>query len=184
MVHRKSCGTRAPLARQTRASVATWFPLTLSMVLAGILCAPACQRPPQVSSESSAIRSAPRHDLGQDEEAGGHTLKRHVGRSDDELRERLSREPSIAAASTYSDRGSAEQVIGLTLERNRDKIDRWLSRPGGHPNLVLDYDGSQPIGRTLRRGEDRAQPCSRAVVILKWSGRGEYYVLTSYPECR
>ena len=160
-----------------------------AFLVAAILLAAACQRPPRegaASSHAADLRSAPRHDLGEDEEAGGHTLRRHVGRSDDDLRDRLAHEPNLAAASTYRDRETAERVVGLTLQQNHDKIDRWLSRPGGHANLVLDYDGdsAQSIGRTLRRGETRAQPCSRAVVILKWSGAGEYYVLTSYPECR
>jgi hypothetical protein len=61
-----------------------------------------------------------------------------------------------------------------------------LNRPGGHPNLVLDYRGdpSHPIGSTLDRGERVARPCSDAVVVLRWDGDGRYHVLTSYPECR
>ena len=68
----------------------------------GILLAAGCQRPPREDGTSSSrllsgeLKSAPRHDLSQDEEAGGHTLRRHVGRSDDQLRERLQREPNIA----------------------------------------------------------------------------------------
>jgi hypothetical protein len=51
---------------------------------------------------------------------------------------------------------------------------------------VLDYDGDQahPIGRSLRRGTDRAEPCVHATIVLKWAGSYDYYVLTSYPECR
>lgn len=166
--------------------------LAVAIVLAAFLLSVACQRPPREGTASSTaqgstdLRFAPRHDLTPDEEAGGHTLRRHVARTDDQLRERLEREPNIAAASTYVDRETAERAVGLVLDHNRDKIARWLSRTGGHPNLALDYNGdpAQPIGRTLRRGEDRPQPCSQAVVILKWSSASEYYVLTSYPECR
>jgi hypothetical protein len=76
--------------------------------------------------------------------------------------------------------------VGVALQQNRDKIDRWLDRSGGHPNLVIDYDGdaSLPIGRSLARGADEPQPCAHATVVLKWTGPNEYYVLTSYPECR
>jgi len=39
------------------------------------------------------------------------------------------------------------------------------------------------VGRSLRRGEKVPVPCTRAVVILRWSVDAEiYYVLTSYPE--
>jgi hypothetical protein len=76
--------------------------------------------------------------------------------------------------------------VGLALQQNRDKIDRWLNRSGGHPNLVIDYDGeaSHPIGRSLRRDAEEPQPCAHATIVLKWMAPNEYYVLTSYPECR
>ncbi|HET8666471.1 MAG TPA: RNase A-like domain-containing protein [Terriglobales bacterium] len=151
----------------------------------------ACGRPPanladtigteQKSAESSSKASP--HDLSADEARGGHTLKRHVGRTDDELLERLSGE-HIGAASTYSDRGAAEAVVGAALVQNRDRIRRWLLRKGGHPNLVLDYDSDRPVGRTLHRGDPQAQPCSHAILVLKYDGLNQYHVLTSYPECR
>jgi len=164
---------------------------SFAAVLVLVLSFSGCQRPPTDSADAHAssarpYRSSPRPDLSQDEAAGGHTLSKHVGRTDDELRQRLAREQNITAASTYTDRETAERVVGTVLEQNRDKIARWLSRPGRHPNLVLDYDGdpAHAIGRTLRRGENTPQPCSHAVVILRWRGDSEYYVLTSYPECR
>jgi toxin YxiD len=164
------------------------LPATILML---ILALTACQRPADEAfnqntpSSTGPLRSGPRHDLSRDEEAGGHTLRKHVGQTDEQLRERLKREPNVAAASTYTDRDTAERVLGLALEENRDKIGRWLSRSSRRPNLVLDYDGdpARPVGRTLRRGESRPRPCSRALVVLRWSGDREYYVLTSYPEC-
>jgi hypothetical protein len=162
-------------------------PLTFCLILS------ACQAPSRPVSEtpagpSKAEASGPTvsRDLAQDEAAGGHTLKKHVGRTDEQLQERLMRERNIAAASTYTDRSTAEHAVGVALQENHDKIDRWLARPGGHPNLVLDYDGSPsaPIGRTLRRGQSSTEPCSHAVVVLKWDGGSSYHVLTSYPECR
>ena len=72
---------------------------------------------------------------------------------------------------------------GKPSKGNREKIQRWLEREGGHPNLVLDYDSDHPVGRTIRRGEEQAEPCSHALVVLKWDGERQYHVLTSYPEC-
>ena len=142
--------------------------------------------PTQDSAGVARTASGPTHDLSQDEAAGGHTLEKHVGRSDDQLRTRLRRERRISAASTYTDRETAERVVGTVLQQEQSKINRWLAREGGHPNLVLDYDGdaSHPIGRTLRRGDDQTSPCSHAVLVLKWTGPTDYYVLTTYPECR
>jgi Bacterial CdiA-CT RNAse A domain len=149
----------------------------------------ACSQAPQTPSEPShaAVRqeeSTSAHDLSADEEMGGHTLQRHIGRTDAELQERLERERHISAASTYTDRETAEHVVAEAIRLNQDRIQRWLQRPGGHPNLVLDYHGDQPVGRVLNRGESHSVPCSNAVVVLKWAGPNRYYVLTSYPECR
>ena len=43
------------------------------------------------------------YDLEADEALGGHTMARHVGRTDAQLAERLQRERDISAASTYTD---------------------------------------------------------------------------------
>ena len=103
-----------------------------------------------------------------------------------ELRERLQREPDISAASTWNDRASAESAVGTAVAQQNSRIDRWLQRQNGPPNLVLDYDGdpAHPFGRTLRRGEEQVQPCSHASIVLKSDGPNDYHVLTAYPECR
>lgn len=156
-----------------------------ALLLSGVLSA--CQRAGQTNSDHEGrardIHSVAR-DLSQDEAAGGHTLRRHVGRSNSELQDRLNHEPDISAASSYTDRGIAEHVVGTVLEEAQPGIERWLNRPGGHPNLVLDYRGGHPIGSTLHRGETVARPCSDAIVVLRWDGDRRYHVLTSYPECR
>src|SRR6266550_3204246 len=85
----------------------------------------------------------PSRDLAHDESAGGHTLRKHVGQTDEQLRDRLREEGNISAASTWNDRASAEHAVGLTLDQDHDRINRWLSHSGGHRNLVLDYDGDQ-----------------------------------------
>lgn len=166
-------------------------------VMCLLLTALACQQPSQTNhtgqnpaSSAPSAATAPAasaiHDLSKDEAAGGHTLKKHVGRTDNQLRQRLRHERNISAASTYTDRAAAEMVVGAMLLQEQAKIRRWLNSTGGHPNLVLDYDGNpaHPIGKTLRRGEDQSQPCSHALAVLKWTGPNDYYVLTTYPECR
>lgn len=138
--------------------------------------------PPRQPVERVALDTNKRHDLGRDESLGGHTLQRHVGRTDAELRDRLQSE-DISAASTYSDRVTAEMAVAAAIRENADKINRWLQRPGGHSNLVLDYDSNSPIGRSMRRGETLSFPCSHAVAVLKFVSSNDYYVLTSYPDC-
>jgi hypothetical protein len=135
-----------------------------------------------------ASRAAPaadaRYDLPRDEARGGHTLARHVGRTDADLRERLRREPGISAASTYTDRATAERVVARTLARQRSRVDQWLARKGQRPNLAVDYrgDGRETIGRSLTRRSPQPILCTNAVVVLRWDGGRGFIVLTSYPE--
>jgi hypothetical protein len=165
-------------------------PLTRALLALAVLSTlTACTRPPAPESGPAAAAepfTAARHDLSQDEAAGGHTLRKHVGRTDDELRARLRHEHNISAASTWNDRESAEAAVGAALTDQSSKISRWLGRDS-HPNLVLDYDGdpaAHPFGRTLRRNADQVEPCAHAVIVLKWDGGNSYHVLTAYPECR
>jgi hypothetical protein len=126
-------------------------------------------------------------DLERDEWRGGHTLARHVGLSDADLRARLRRERRITAASTWNDRQTAERIVAATIARSQIEVDRWRRRGIPRPNLALDWKGPDVIGRTLSRGARRAEPVSCATVVLRARppDDADYYVLTSYPEpCR
>ena len=123
-------------------------------------------------------------DLSIDESLGGHTLARHVGKTDAQLAERLRREPQISAASTYTDRATAERAVGGALTSSSGELSSWSKRKGRRPNLVLNYvsrDG--PLGRSMTRRARAAVSCVRAIVVLRWDERrNRFYVLTSYPE--
>jgi hypothetical protein len=125
-----------------------------------------------------------RYDLERDEQRGGHTLDRHVGRTDAELQERLERERNISAASTWTDRATAEQVVAEALRAENRRIESWMRRGERRPNLALHYDAGRAIGRSLRRGENQVVQCTSAVIVLKTSGSDSFYVLTTYPEAR
>jgi hypothetical protein len=151
------------------------------VLMAGLL---SCQSQPRAGAEPAHQKDTPR-DLSIDDARGGHTLKRHVGRTDDQLRERLQHEKNISAASTYSDRETAERVVGTAIQNNRDKVQRWMERGERRPNLVLDYtEPSDAIGRVMNRGAMGSVPCDHAIMVLRADGATDYYVLTSYPECR
>jgi hypothetical protein len=135
--------------------------------------------PSGTSAQQTATTS---RNLSRDESLGGHTLARHIGKSDDELRERLQHE-RVSAASAYTDLASAERAVGAAIAANEQRIHEWTTKSGGHPNLALDYESPEPIGRTLRRGQASSTPCSHALVVLKWRPPSDYFVLTSYPEC-
>jgi len=125
----------------------------------------------------------PGRDLSVDESRGGHTLARHVGKTDEELLQRLRREPQISAASTYTDRASAEGVVFAALAAGGRSFDAWRRRTGRRPNFVFHYSANRVIGRSMSRRRSSSEPCEDAVVVLRWDDRrGDFYVLTSYPE--
>jgi hypothetical protein len=123
-----------------------------------------------------------RYDLERDERRGGHTLEKHVGRTDEELRERLERERNISAASTWTDREAAEETVSDALREEHYKIERWEARGYPRANLALHFDAGREIGRSMRHGQAASSPCTEAVIVLKADGTNSFYVLTTYPE--
>jgi hypothetical protein len=130
---------------------------------------------------ASVVFASTGRDLSADEAAGGHTLARHVGRSDAELAERLARESSLAAASSFEDRATAERAVGAVLAAERERIDAWLNRRRDETLAISWSGGGDPVGRLLERGAASAQPVKGARVVLRRRGAG-YFVLTAYPE--
>jgi hypothetical protein len=192
-----------PPAGRRRAPIraTAWLGLLTLVLQVACQAATPASPPPQASSapapaQAAETREAPAppasrapaadntgYDLARDEARGGHTLARHVGRTDAQLRDRLQRE-QISAASTYTDRATAERVVARTLARQRSRVDQWLARKGSRPNLALDYrgDGREAIGRSLTRRSSQTIPCTAAVVVLRWDGGRGFIVLTTYPE--
>ncbi len=152
---------------------------TQGAVTAARSTTPRPTRTPTTRSATTAAGAA--YDLEADEQRGGHTLSRHVGKSDAELKARLARETEISAASTYTDQDAAELTVGQALAKNRAKVTSWEKRSGERPNLALRFTSSAVIGRSLERGARQAADTKKAVVVLKWTGR-DWFVLTSYPE--
>jgi filamentous hemagglutinin len=134
-------------------------------------------------ARTATLPASQARDLTQDEERGGHTLSRHVGKSDTDLRARLQREPEISAASSYVDQAAAEATVGKALADNRKKVDDWAKSGSSRPNLVLRVSMKDVIGRTIERGARAPVDVTAAVVVLRADGAG-WYVLTSYPEDR
>ena len=143
------------------------------------------EKPPTPTASASRDNTVAVRDLSVDESMGGHTLARHVGKTDRDLADRLRREPEISSASTYTDRRIAERTVGAALASVDGKLAAWQRRSGRRPNLVLHFvdPRRQPVGRSLSRGRQASVSCDRVLVVLRWDERaGRFYVLTSYPE--
>src|SRR5690349_666382 len=90
-------------------------------LLAACLCwfagcnAPPAPAPARGASTENSSKPGAAFDLAANESRGGHVLRRHVGKTDGDLQARLMDERNISAASTYTDRATAESVIAETL---------------------------------------------------------------------
>ncbi|EEM07446.1 hypothetical protein bmyco0003_58410 [Bacillus pseudomycoides] len=112
----------------------------------------------------------------------GHLIKKHIGKTDAELLQRLQNDSRITGSSTFTDRATAEKVANATLsDPNNQRIIRdWLNNPRSRATIALDYYNNDIIGRGVRRGSTTAHDMKNAKIVLKKDGNGNF-ILTGYP---
>ncbi|WP_374382881.1 RNase A-like domain-containing protein [Dongia sp.] len=114
------------------------------------------------------------------EGSDGHVIERHIGKTDQELMQRMQSDRRINKSSSFPDEATAERVIHDGLQQNRQKVLDWLRDPEGRDKLSIMYTGSEPIGGTVfRRGHVSAQ--KSAVIILMRDKAGGFHYHTAYP---
>lgn len=121
--------------------------------------------------------------LAAEEGLGGHTIARHVGRTEAELRLRLA-QSRIPAASTFRSLGDAERAVAETLRANRAAIKAWsadalLQRP-----KAFRYAAGRVVGHGVVRSTGKLTDMSNVVIVLKkvTARNRVYFVLTAFPE--
>jgi hypothetical protein len=97
----------------------------------------------------------------------GHTLAKHVGKTEEFLRNRLATEPGIKAASTFYDRQSAESVLSGFIDANASEITRWL-RDGSY-ELILQGHAARPVGLVIPRAATRPVEATGIRLVLRRS---------------
>lgn len=116
------------------------------------------------------------------ERAGGHLLARHVGKSAEQLRQRLENDSRISAASSFTDKKTAETAVTAAVSANQKKITSWLK--GDDDRLVITYRSSTPVGISVGRSSSRARDATgvRLVLVRDTRFNGGWRILTGYPE--
>ncbi len=155
-------------------------PRQLAADIIGMLGALRGVRPSAGQPNQPKPSQVPRRTFLQENEAkGGHILERHVGKTDEELLERLKREPHLSAASTFTDEEMAEKVIKAAIAENQDLITKWLRSSTGDRIFRVTYDSPTSIGRTATQLTNSINNAQRVRLVLKKSTNG-YFILTSY----
>lgn len=131
--------------------------------------------------DSSSL--APGGGLAAHEARGGHLIERHIGKTDEELLQRLESNSTITGASTFADRATAEKIANEVLSnpQNTEKINRWLNNPDSKPTLPLRYQGTDITGRHVPRGSEIISEVTNARIVLKKNRDGSF-IITGYPE--
>lgn len=112
---------------------------------------------------------------------GGHTIEKHIGRTEAQLRARLTAETGRDMVSSFTNRSIAEWAVSEVMRAHANRIATWARSNPSIP-LPLKKNVGRQIGIVLDRGAPKALPGRTAVVILKcerYNGM-PYYVLTSY----
>lgn len=121
--------------------------------------------------------------LQQQEGLGGHTIARHVGKTDRQLVERLIDAPRISAASTYPDLATATTNIQAALTANANTLNNWVVSASVGEKRAVNYQAGAPVGRVATRPPSLSNitGSSRLRAVMKKTADGGCLLLTSYP---
>lgn len=112
----------------------------------------------------------------------GHTIERHVGKTEDQLKERL-RTDKVSAASTYYDKETATKAVKDSLKQHEQEIEKWLKNSKEN-RLVLNTKHSFPVGKTvLKKDMSVKDKLMNTVTVLARDKSGSlgFKIITSYP---
>ncbi|ERT14732.1 RNase A-like domain-containing protein [Photorhabdus temperata] len=115
---------------------------------------------------------------------GGHTLAKHVGLSEQELRARLLNNKSISRASTFYNQDVAEKVISEALKANRIHLENWAKYVPPTVSAPIEYVSSTSIGFGVTKGSKYVEKLYKVRVVLRYSEYNgkPFYILTAFPK--
>ncbi|MET0327376.1 MAG: RNase A-like domain-containing protein [Luteimonas sp.] len=115
------------------------------------------------------------------EDVGGHLIERHVGKSEQWLLDRVSRE-NISAASSFRDLPEAAHFVSATIADHQDRVDAWVDGSGGN-RLVIDTTFDASTGISVSRGDTSAVDVFSVRLVLERSSQLDigYRIVTGYP---
>ena len=124
--------------------------------------------------------------LQAQENAGGHTIARHVAKTDQWLVNRYNNNAQIAGASTYASVITATQYIQAALAIRRAAYNAWEGNANVGARRAYTTDMGVPVGRGVA---NVARPANLADVqnenqvrtVMEKSGPGTCFLFTSYP---
>lgn len=117
---------------------------------------------------------------------GGHTLERHIGKTPEELLDRLSRRTVLTETSSFKSTRDAEQLISKVLSDHKNQIEMWVKHlpPNLNAKMELERVFAHQTGIVVSRGSTKVAACFKVRVVIRfqqWQGK-PYFVLTAFPK--
>jgi len=109
----------------------------------------------------------------------GHTILKHLDKTDEELTERFANEPDLQWSSSFNDRQTAEAAISAALDSNQQAIRDWLRQPLQVFRLEIDIGAE--VGRSVARDGTIVSTSKLRVVLRKEDTMLGYYIKTAFP---
>ncbi|WP_455819720.1 RNase A-like domain-containing protein [Pseudomonas cerasi] len=133
-----------------------------------------------------------KHEVIKGTQGGGHTLKKHIGKTGQDLMDKVARGKNSGtfksghAASSFTSVEIAEKAISHALRQHRWKIRSWAkSTPANRNGLYLELESSysRPVGLVVEYNSTSAKMTNKLeVVLFRETYHGKpYYILTAYP---
>ncbi|MGF6843503.1 hypothetical protein QF001_007398 [Paraburkholderia youngii] len=123
-----------------------------------------------------------KHEAKLGSRIGGHTVEKHVGRTEAQLRERLTREPKRQTVSSFTNIESAEWAISEVMRVDALRIKTWAQSSRRAKPLELEKDVGRTVGYGISRKTDSLTGMSVVHLVLNYETYNgmPYYVLTAY----
>lgn len=113
------------------------------------------------------------------DDRGGHTIKKHVGKTDAELSQRFADEPKLSDASTFPNVAVADDAVATAIIRN----ERFIAKEFESDDMAVlsGFEVGRPTGRIIARGGTLTHSSKVTVVLVRDDSPLGYHVLTAYP---
>ncbi len=141
-------------------------------------------RPDAMQVKGTQNATGTRRDIQMQDAAGGHTIERHVGKSEAWLRNRLQNDPELKKVdfcSSFRNEATANRVQGQFVKQNRAALEAWL-QSGKKTPFTAEVVMKEPVGIVVERGKSGASDThtAKVVAVRDLSAQG-WHILTSYP---
>jgi len=129
------------------------------------------------------IRKIDKNVLDEMESAGGHTLKLHVGQTNQELIKRAM-SSKIGAATSFYDKKTAINAIQTNLRNNANQIAEWINDSHADRKKAFEFNHGYEIGSGVFGGKKNGvshSNISRVALQKESKNSLGFIVLTAFP---